>query len=404
MQFKESSFTLIELLVVIAIIGILAGILIVSMTGATNNANDARRKADINQLVQAILIAKTQDGTLPADSANCSLGSTCTGIQARLTAKGITTFPKDPTTGNYYVYNRVSADDFTLTGIMSDSSSYTYDSSTSKYSSSSVTNGVCGTSNNTITATTPTNTCSTGTSSTVTTDSNTVLLMHMDGSDNGTTFTDQTGKTITRNGDTKTVTATKKFGTASAYFDGAGDYLTVPDFELSSSDFTIEGWFKFNSLSLNQGIFSKRADVSSYTPIQMQFEGTSTLKIYVSTTGSSWVVADSVTGSFNTSDYFHIAIVRYNSIIKVYINGALSYTSGSLSGASLYNNSSSWVIGAEAANGTNALNGYIDEFRVSNIARYTTNFTPPNAQYYWWNWNCNGLGGGTNATCGADKY
>jgi len=134
MNQKESSFTLIELLIVIAIIGILAGILIVSMTGATNNANDARRKADINQLVQAILIAKTQDGTLPADSANCSLGSTCTGIQASLASKGITTFPKDPTTGNYYVYNRVSADDFTLTGTMSNSTTYVYSSANSKYS------------------------------------------------------------------------------------------------------------------------------------------------------------------------------------------------------------------------------------------------------------------------------
>jgi len=135
---RKNSFTLIELLVVIAIVGILAGILIVFMTGATNNANDARRKADINQLVQAILIAKTQDGTLPVDSANCSLGSTCTGIQASLASKGITTFPKDPTTGNYYVYNRVSADDFTLTGLMSNNDIYSYSSVNSKYTTSNI--------------------------------------------------------------------------------------------------------------------------------------------------------------------------------------------------------------------------------------------------------------------------
>ena len=54
------------------------------------------------------------------------------------------------------------------------------------------------------------------------TDPYTVLLMHMDGSDNGTTFTDECGKTVTAHGDVCTKTAEKKFGTASAYFDGTG--------------------------------------------------------------------------------------------------------------------------------------------------------------------------------------
>lgn len=43
--FSATAFTLIELLVVIAIIGILSGLIIVTMSGATNSANDAKRKA-----------------------------------------------------------------------------------------------------------------------------------------------------------------------------------------------------------------------------------------------------------------------------------------------------------------------------------------------------------------------
>ncbi|MCK9578480.1 type II secretion system GspH family protein [bacterium] len=47
---QNKGFTLIELLVVIAIIGILAGIIIVSMGGAQRSANDAKIQATMDQM------------------------------------------------------------------------------------------------------------------------------------------------------------------------------------------------------------------------------------------------------------------------------------------------------------------------------------------------------------------
>ncbi|MDP6925246.1 MAG: hypothetical protein R2568_10385 [Candidatus Scalindua sp.] len=76
-------------------------------------------------------------------------------------------------------------------------------------------------------------------------DANTVLLLHMDGANNSTSFTDSSDNThsVTAYGNAKMSTSPKKFGTASASFDGSGDYLAVPDsadLNFGSGNFTLD--------------------------------------------------------------------------------------------------------------------------------------------------------------------
>ncbi len=63
MSTNKKGFTLIELLVVIAIIGILAGVVLVSLSGARNSAKDARIISDMEQLRNVAEIYYAQNGT-----------------------------------------------------------------------------------------------------------------------------------------------------------------------------------------------------------------------------------------------------------------------------------------------------------------------------------------------------
>src|SRR3990167_7740340 len=96
----------------------------------------------------------------------------------------------------------------------------------------------------------------------------TSLMLHMDGADASTTFTDETGKTVTANGNAQIDTAQSKFGGAAALFDGAGDYLTVSgsaDWDLGTGDFTIDFWFRsaIESPNIDYRSGGQQGDLSS---------------------------------------------------------------------------------------------------------------------------------------------
>ncbi len=72
-------FTLIELLVVIAIIGILASVVLGSVSSARAKARDARRASDIKQISLALELYRSTNGNFPSTAGICNSGWCCLG-------------------------------------------------------------------------------------------------------------------------------------------------------------------------------------------------------------------------------------------------------------------------------------------------------------------------------------
>jgi hypothetical protein len=207
-----------------------------------------------------------------------------------------------------------------------------------------------------------------------TNDANTMLLLHCDGSDSGTTFTDSSTRprhTITANGNVANSRAQEKIGTSSIYFDGSGDYLSCADSSdwdfLSASGYTAEAWYKPTTHAGTDFIIGQSVDGNNYWMLGhedgagLRFESYSGGGLVLNITG----------GEITDTNWHHIAVVRDSNDVEIFKDGT-SVATGTTSSTATF--AGQLRIGEGAAHG--AMDGYLDEIRLSNTARYTSSFTP----------------------------
>jgi hypothetical protein len=176
-------------------------------------------------------------------------------------------------------------------------------------------------------------------------------------------------------GNAQISTSVKKFGTGSIVFDGTGDWLvtgnTIP-LQLGTGAFTVECWLYLSATGAVRGIVGKGAAATGWL---------------LSVNASNQVVFTDTTtditsaGTLAGSTWYHIAVVREgtgSNQTKIYINGT---NDGTGTSSTDFTQTDSLYVGANRV-GADALNGYIDDLRITKgVARYTADFTPPAAAF-----------------------
>jgi len=207
------------------------------------------------------------------------------------------------------------------------------------------------------------------------------LLLHCEGTDGSTTILDSaTGKAVTAVGTAQIDTTNQKFNSASVWFDGNSDSLTLAasdDFRFSTNDFTIDFWVYPNNFTNEMGIADALVNggVGSRTDafVLVIAATTGKLRIFANNAYSS-----ATSGALTVSQWNHVEIANISGTFKFFINGTLDATTTTVPNIT----SGGFVIGKYADAAAGYLDGWTDEYRVSKgIARHTDSFTPPITAY-----------------------
>lgn len=169
-----------------------------------------------------------------------------------------------------------------------------------------------------------------------------------------------------------------KFGTASALF-SANDYVQIgdhADFDFSSGKWTIDCWVKVTSV-LNEGtIYFKKTDNDNY--IQIRYLAT-TGQIHVTIYSNTFLVWNQITTfQFTTSIWYHLEVSENDDNFYLFINGETKLVHTSFRRMPAY--TGDVYIGNDDSNGSDFV-GKMDEFRISNVCRHTTDFIPLDVPY-----------------------
>lgn len=217
-------------------------------------------------------------------------------------------------------------------------------------------------------------------------DASVKLLLHCEGSSTSTVVSDSAAfpmQTICI-GTAQLSTAQYKFGSSSLYLNNpsgtTGNYLQLlnsPVLTFGTGDFTIELWAYWLGMPRSySGLYDSRRNYNNRLYLITLFLDGTTLKLKVN--DSDVIVGNSL----STGQWYHIALCRASGTTRLFVDG--TQVGSSYADSTDYSNTFAPFIGSiEWWGFTTSYShyGYLDEIRISNVARYTANFTTPTAAF-----------------------
>jgi hypothetical protein len=169
-------------------------------------------------------------------------------------------------------------------------------------------------------------------------------------------------------------TTQSKFGGASAFSNGANKYLALSDIPLGSGDWTIEFWFWAQVTDSKRTLIDFRTSNGNDTQLKPTISITDSKVNYIV---NGAIRAQSTYFNVTSQGWRHTAVVKHNGVVTVYFRGYYDTPA-----TSQYTDSNDYGVGGAVIGGNRAQigtqanlqddwSGYIDEVRISNIARYT---------------------------------
>jgi len=201
---------------------------------------------------------------------------------------------------------------------------------------------------------------------------NTKLLLNMA---NGQVIDNSVGRNnMVLHGNAKLSTGQAKFGDTSLYFNGSGDAAKSAESKsrFGTGDFTVE-FFYYGTTVIDAPLVDMRLSANNEARVSIFFTNNSGNVGYFATNGTR--ITSNTTVATNT--WTHIALVRSSAVTRFYFNGTQDNQTYSDT-IDLLN--SPLTIGLKFNLDSNNNVGYYDDVRISNMARYTANFTAPNKQ------------------------
>lgn len=202
-----------------------------------------------------------------------------------------------------------------------------------------------------------------------------VVLLHFDGADGSTTFTDETGRAWSSGGGTPTISTSQSVFGGSSLSDPNSDSCistaSHADLGFGTGDFTIDLWIRPSSLAFGaKSFYDHRTSLTQNRPTL--YLDSNLLRYYVA--GANRIGGNAL--ALNT--WYHIAVTRAGGTTRLFTNGTLI---GTWADTTNYE-TSRLLLGEAGDNEANGFgfSGFIDEVRVTKgAARWTENFTPPAA-------------------------